>query len=244
MDFSHMETGLPLTEPAFPKETTYLVEKLKKKKAAALAKMMNLSRNLAELNEERYAAWGSHQYQQPEPAAFVFSGDVYRGLDIRSFSQDTLAYAQERLRMLSGLYGILRPLDQIRPYRLEMGTKFTIKRNTNTLYKYWDNKITESVQQLADSDDGMVVNLASNEYAKVIDWKQLDATVITPSFLDNKNGTYKALMTYAKQCRGAMAAFIMKERISTPEHLQAFDWNGYVFNPDLSEEGKPVFTRG
>jgi len=206
---------------------------------------MNISADLGNLNYERYQTW--HLPFTPEnakQAVLAFNGDVYTGLDAPALPEEKLKLAQQKLRILSGLYGVLKPLDLMQPYRLEMGTKFGVGR-AKDLYAFWGNKITKNIQEAVnESGSKILVNLASNEYYKSIDSKKLDAEIVTPAFKDMKNGEYKMISFFAKKARGLMTRFILEHNIDNAGDLQAFDADGYVFNPRLSKPRKPVFTRG
>lgn len=237
-------SGVELSQARFLDEAEVLMAVLKKKSPKAIGKLMDLSPNLAELNFERNQEWTKeHKEENSKPAILTFNGDAYLGLNASEFSKKDLEYAQDHLRILSGLYGVLRPLDLMQPYRLEMGRALKAKRKKN-LYEFWGNRIAETLQDdLARSGSNVLVNLASNEYAKAAKLNKLDARVLNCEFKENKNGTYKAIMVFAKKARGLMSRFIIKNQISNPEHLKAFDLEDYVFNPRMSSEDNFVFTR-
>jgi hypothetical protein len=205
---------------------------------------MDISPKLAQLNQDRFLLW------QPEftpetarQALFAFRGDVYDGMDADTFSTDDTLAAQQHLRILSGLYGVLRPLDLMHPYRLEMGTDIKIGRNSN-LYEFWQKKITARIRKdLDESDSNLLINLASVEYFKAIDAKKLKVEIVTPEFRDLKNGEYKMVSFWAKRARGMMTRFILQNKINSTEQLQGFDSEGYYFNHHLSKPMRPVFTR-
>jgi cytoplasmic iron level regulating protein YaaA (DUF328/UPF0246 family) len=232
------------TSPLFAKEAKSLVVKLKKKKAKGLMEMMHVSKDIAELNVNRFTNW--HLTHEPstdvKPAAFLFTGEVYRGLAMSELSSDDLTKAQDSLRILSGLYGILKPFDLIFPYRLEMGTKWTISDKAANLYQFWGLKILKTLEKETDKSE-VIVNLASTEYAKVIPFKQLKRTVITPVFKEFKGGEYKVVMMYAKNARGKMARFILENEFTSPEELKLFQADGYQFNEALSDATNWVFVR-
>ena len=221
-----------------------LIEILKKKSASQISRLMKISDNLGELNYRRYHSWspksGSGNSRQ---AILAFMGDVYSGLDAKSLSEKNMVFAQEHLRILSGLYGILRPLDSMQPHRLEMGTSLETPGGKN-LYQFWGEKptliINEQAKQLKTK---YLVNLASNEYFKVIDKKRLEPMIITPVFKDRKNGNYKIISFYAKKARGLMARYIIQNKIEKPEDLKNFCSEGYVYDETLSNTGDLVFTR-
>jgi len=206
--------------------------------------LMKISENLAQLNYQRY-----QQMQFPLskfkllPSLLAFNGAVFQSMNVKSFSDDDWSYAQQKLRMLSGFYGLLRPMDGILPYRLEMGTKLEVGNNKN-LYKFWDHKINNLLKEDIDANgDNVLINLASNEYFKAVVAKDIDARIITPTFKEYKDGKYKMIAIYAKMARGLMSAFIIKNKISNPEELKLFDIDNYTYNDQLSEGDNWVFTR-
>jgi uncharacterized protein len=245
LDFKTESITQEYTIPEFLNESEKLVSKLQKMSAKKLSNLMNISADLGNLNYKRFQTW--HIPFTPENAkqsVLAFNGDVYTGLDAPTLSEERLKLAQQKLRILSGLYGVLKPLDLIQPYRLEMGTKFGVGR-AKDLYSFWGDKITKKIQKSIDeSGSKILVNLASNEYYKSINAKKLDAEIVTPAFKDMKNGEYKMISFFAKKARGLMTRFILEHNIEDAGDLQAFDAEGYVFNPRLSKPGKPVFTRG
>lgn len=232
------------TSPVLLDDATTLVAKLKTLSAKKLADLMDLSLKLGELNRERYAQWRPpFTAKNARPAAFTFNGEVYRGLDARSLSADDLRFAQHHLRILSGLYGVLRPLDLIQDYRLMMGTPFGVGRTKN-LYGFWSDRITDVLKKDLKSVGGdTVVNLASSEYFKAVDTKKLGARVITPTFKDKVGAGYKVVMVFAKQQRGAMARHIIQHRLLKPEELKAYDGDGYRFVPEESTADEWLFLR-
>ena len=232
------------TQPQFPQETQTLVHILKDLGPVDLARLMKISDKLAELNYDRYQAWSPTPAESAQaPAIFAFQGDVYQGLSVQTLSAQALDYLQQHLRILSGLYGLLRPYDLIQAYRLEMGTPLENPQGKN-LYDFWQNKITQALQgQFPQDEKQELVNLASNEYAKAIDFKNLNARIITPVFKDWKNGRYKIINFYAKKARGLMARFAAENAITQAEDLKAFNLAGYGFDPELSNETTWVFTR-
>ncbi len=232
------------TLPEFIDYAERLVIAIRRLTRADLARTMKLSDTLADLNYQRFK-----DFQTPfdlgnaKQAALVFNGDTYVGLDAATLSDDDLAFAQDHLRILSGLYGMLRPLDLIQPYRLEMGARFSPPRRVD-LYDFWSARLTEALNAtLSAQADPVVINLASNEYFKAVKPKDLSARVITPAFKEIKNGEIRMLGMFAKQARGMMARFMIAKRLTTPEDLKSFDSGGYEFRPDLSEGDKWVFTR-
>jgi hypothetical protein len=221
-----------------------LIEALKPLGPVEIGQLMHISDKLAELNYERFQAW-----QQPFPegqakqAAWLFKGDVYQGLDAYSLDEKGVEYLQNHLRILSGLYGLLKPCDAMMPYRLEMGTQFANPRGKD-LYAFWGARITEVLNaQLAEQGSATLVNLASNEYFRAVDKKALKARIVTPIFKDWKNGQYKIISFYAKKARGLMARYAADQQIENAEALKYFDYEGYAFAPELSSETDWVFTR-
>ena len=233
------------TQPEFVKEAEVLIKPLRKLSVDNLISLMDISPKLAQLNQERYFLWRPEfTPESARTALFAFRGDVYTGLDADSLTDQEIALAQEKLRILSGLYGVIRPLDLIRPYRLEMGTTLAVGKNRN-LYEYWQKKITARIgADMNKSNSNLLINLASVEYFKAIDQKKLKAEIVTPEFREGKAGTYKMVSFFAKKARGMMTRFILQNGIELEEHLRAFDSDGYCYNTHLSEKGRPVFTRG
>lgn len=247
LDFEQAATTKESSEIIFDQDVTYLVDKLKKKSPRQLKKMMGISDNLAELNAMRYQNWAD-DYTVPvsKQAVFAFTGDVYQGLKVAEFTEKELAFGQDHLRILSGLYGMLRPLDLMQPYRLEMGTSWAVTPKKTSLYKYWGDRVTKAVQQEIDATGAkFVLNLASQEYSKVVNFKNLSVPVITPDFKEEKGDRFQMISFFAKKARGLMAAFAMKNEIESPEDLLKFDYEGYHYNEALSDRdsNKWVFTR-
>jgi len=239
------ETELPFeefTQPEMLEESQELINQLKKLSPADVASLMGLSDKLADLNVGRFAHWKQPFTQEnARPAVFAFKGDVYTGLDAYSFTKKDIVFAQKHFRMLSGLYGLLKPLDLMQPYRLEMGTKFKNERGNN-LYEFWGETITNKINE--DLKPGEVlVNLASNEYFKSVNKKLLNGEIITPVFKDEKNGQYKIISFYAKKARGLMAAYIIKNKINDVEDIKSFDVSGYRFSEVQSTPKEWVFLR-
>jgi hypothetical protein len=241
---SVMPSNLPTTLPDYLAESEQLVTILRDKSPQELAQMMSISDKLAALNVARFAQW-QRPYSMPaaRPAIFAFKGDVYTGLAVENFSLDDLNYAQQHFRILSGLYGLLRPLDLMLPYRLEMGTDLANARGRN-LYDFWGDRLTIALNEAlrAQSDD-VLVNLASNEYFKAVNLKRLEARLVTPQFKEEKNGQFKLVSFFAKKARGQMAAWLIRERITRVDDICQFDLDGYVFNGALSRDNELVFTR-
>ena len=222
-----------------------LVGKLKKLSPKQISKLMGISAELGELNFKRYQSWSlPFTTENAKQALLAFNGDVYQGLDAATLAEEKLVLAQSRLRILSGLYGVLKPLDIIQPYRLEMGTKLKYYKSKD-LYEFWNPAITKKINEaVADSGNKVLVNLASNEYFKSINKKKLKAEIVTPDFKDMKNGSYMMISFFAKKARGLMTRFILENNITEVSDLLAFDSEGYNFNSQLSKPGNPVFTRG
>ncbi|MFY9151978.1 MAG: peroxide stress protein YaaA [Prolixibacteraceae bacterium] len=232
------------SEADFLPEAEKVVSVLKKKKPAQLSKLMGISPKLAELNFQRFQEWAlPFTPENSWQALLMFNGDVYQGLNAETFSSEDFETAQQNLRILSGVYGLLKPLDLIQPYRLEMGTSIAVARKKN-LYDFWKVKITAKLtQELAETDQKILINLASNEYFSAIDTKKLKARIITPAFKEHKNGQYQMVSFFAKKARGLMSRFIIQNKITDAEELKAFDLDGYYFNNQLSKGDSWVFTR-
>jgi len=241
----NFESELPtnkVSESCFLKESERLNKLLKKKSAKSLSKLMKISDNLGQLNYERNQVWNLPFTQDnARQAIYAFSGDVYRGLDAYTIPKDKLEKVQDTVRIISGLYGILKPLDLIQPYRLEMGTKFPVGKNKN-LYEFWKQKVTKTLND--ELEDGeLFLNLASNEYFKAIDTKALKTPVITASFKDFKNGEYKTIMTFAKLARGYMTRYVIDTDAKTVDDLKGFNYEGYGFSHSMSTDAELVFIR-
>lgn len=233
------------TKPRLLEHSVPLAGKLRDMSARKLGELMGISPKLAELNHARYAEWAvPFTTKNARPAVFMFNGEAYRGLGARSLAADDLRFAQHHLRILSGLYGILRPLDLMRPYRLEMGTKLRVGR-AKDLYAYWRTLVTRQLNaDLAASGSDVVVNLASSEYFKAVDAKELKANVVTPVFKDRTAKGYKVVMVHAKHQRGAMARYIIRHRILEPVRLKRYDEDGYRYSAQDSTADEWVFLRG
>lgn len=232
------------TESAFMLEAEKIVSVMKKKKPAQLAQLMDISPKLAELNFQRFQSWQQpFNLENSWQAILMFNGEVYRGLKAETFSEAQFETAQQKVRILSGVYGLLKPLDLIQPYRLEMGTNIGISRKKN-LYEFWKTKLTAKLnQELEQTNQKTLVNLASNEYFSAIDSKKIKARIVTPSFKEQKEGQYRMVTIFAKRARGLMSRFIILNNITDPEEMKAFDLEGYYFNNQLSKENNWVFTR-
>src|SRR5690554_5058394 len=229
------------TEPQFQKEIQELVRVMKKKSKAGIQELMGVSENIAALNKERYKNF-EKQFtpENSKPAIFTFKGDVYRKMDVDSYTADQLEFAQDHIRILSGLYGLLKPMDLIQPYRLEMGIKLKNKKSDD-LYGFWNRKIASAID--ADARDGIVINLASKEYFKAVDLKKLRSKVITITFKEYREGEYKNIGIFSKQARGLMADYIIKNNIDVPEALKLFNADNYEYSDNLSKEEEWVFVR-
>ncbi len=239
------ESPLPTalnTEACFLAEAERLNRLLKKKSARSLSKLMGISANLGQLNYERNQEWAlPFTSENARPAVYAFSGDVYRGLDVYTLAEKKLDKLQETVRIISGLYGLLKPLDLIQPYRLEMGTKFPVGKNKN-LYEFWRKKVTASLNDELDENE-VFLNLASAEYFKAIDTKALKVPVVTATFKDLKNGQYKSIMTFAKLARGYMTRYVIDSGAQTVEDLKGFNYEGYGYSEPMSSEHELVFIR-
>lgn len=244
LDFDSEPVTDKATQPMFPDRASELVEILAAKSPGELGSLMSISEQLAELNFERYQDWEPRfDRQNSRPALLAFKGDVYQGLDVSQFGPRDFNYAQRHLRILSGLYGVLRPLDLIQPYRLEMGSRLENPEGRD-LYAFWGDTITEKLNDdLASSRPRALINLASKEYFGSIRREKLDGRVITPAFKDRKNGEYKVISFYAKRARGRMASWILLNRVDTLRGIEDFAEDGYRFSPDDSAPDEPVFLR-
>ena len=230
------------TESCFLAEAERLNKMLKKKSARSLSKLMSISPSLGQLNYERNQEWHlPFTKDNARQAVYAFSGDVYRALDVYTLPQEKIEKLQDTVRIISGLYGVLKPLDLMQPYRLEMGTKMKVGRNKN-LYEFWRKKVTQAFNDEL-KDDELFLNLASNEYFKAIDRKVLKVPVITAVFKDFKNGEYKSIMTFAKLARGYMTRFIIDTNANTIEDIKKFNYEGYGYDNNMSTETELVFTR-
>lgn len=245
LDYETPPVTKTYTKPGFLKQSQQLINILRNYSALDLAELMKLSMKLAELNFDRYHDWKTpFTTKNAKQAALAMKGDVYTGLDAESLSQDDLVFAQDHLRILSGLYGVLRPLDLMQPYRLEMGTKLPNEQGKD-LYAFWGTTITETLNKaLAKQGDDVLINLASNEYFKSVKPKLIKGRLITPQFKEQKNGGYKMIGVYAKKARGLMSRFIIENRLSDPESIKDFDVEGYAYNEAQSKADQWVFSRG
>jgi cytoplasmic iron level regulating protein YaaA (DUF328/UPF0246 family) len=244
LDFESPPQTRMHTQPGFLEKSQQLIAELKPLSPQDLSKLMKISDKLASLNAARYQEWEPpFNLANAKQAALAFTGDVYSGLDAKSLDTKALEFGQQHLRILSGLYGLLRPLDLIQPYRLEMGTKLSNPEGKD-LYAFWKSTLTTSINRELDKQKNRaLVNLASQEYFKALDSQQLKAEVITPVFKDWKNGQYKIISFHAKKARGLMSRFILENQIDQAQDLKAFEMEGYSYNAGLSEGNSWVYTR-
>ena len=236
------------SQPELIEHAQGLMKDLKAKEPIDLQELMSISDDLAQLNARRNQDWAwsantPFTGDNAKPAGYLFDGDVYSGLDMYQMDKDTAIYVNEHLGILSGLYGVLKPLDLIQPYRLEMGTKLKNERGNN-LYEFWGEEVTKTINaRMADSEDKVLINLASNEYFKVIKKKALNAQIITPRFEDEKNGQYKVISFYAKKARGLMVKYAADNKLTNVGHLKQFDLAGYYYVDELSDDKTWTFRR-
>ena len=244
LDYDTPAGDVPHTQPLFTKRSAELIEILRNYSPQQIAELMDLSDQLAGLNVARYQAWSpKFTAKNSKQAALAFNGDVYEGLDAKTLRAEDLAWAQEHVCILSGLYGVLRPLDWMQPYRLEMGTSLANPKGRN-LYKFWGTQIADYLNERLQADKTpVVVNLASQEYFKAVDTKALKARVIECVFEDWKGGKYKVISFLAKRARGLMARYAATKRVSTPKQLEKFNLEGYAFDAAASEADRLVFRR-
>lgn len=242
LQFDSQLPSINFTTPNFSEEAKLINGLLKKKTSKALSELMHISDKLAQLNWERNQLFNSHESNNRRPAIFTFNGDVYQGLDAYTLSSEKIDRMQNQLRILSGLYGLLRPLDLIQPYRLEMGTNFSLGTHKN-LYDFWKDKTTQQLN-LEMEEGELFVNLASNEYFNVIDIKKLVAKIVTPQFKDFKNGKLKIISFFAKKARGMMVRHLVDVNAKTIEDIKTFNSDGYSYSANETvDPSKPVFTR-
>lgn len=242
LDYTSTVPTIKATEACFLNEAERLNKLLKTKSARSLSKLMDISSDLGQLNYERNQEWSlPFTKDNARQAIYAFSGDVYRGLDAYTIPSDNINTLQNTVRIISGLYGVLKPLDLIQPYRLEMGTKFPVGKNKN-LYEFWRKQITQKLNEDLE-DDELFLNLASAEYFKAIDTKALKVPVITATFKDFKNGEYKNIMTFAKQARGYMTRYIIDTNAKTIDDLKGFNYQGYGYSEPMSSVTELVFIR-
>ncbi len=240
LDVSTHDINVVATEPHFPEQSEKLLKSLKRLKPKAIGELMDISKTLSDLN---YARYQEFEAQDTLPAAFMFDGDVYTGLQARTLDAQGLEWAQDHLRILSGFYGVLRPLDVIRPYRLEMGSALKSGR-ANSLYEFWGDTLAKTLTaELKAQGSDTLVNLASNEYSRAALTKALKANVVSPRFLETKGNEAKIVSFFAKKARGLMARYMIDHRIDQTEGLKDFNVEGYTYRADLSKDGDWVFTR-
>ena len=245
LDFESRPTTRKFSQPMFLDDARLLIDRLKDLSPGEISDLMGISTKLGELNCDRYNEWAlPFTADNAKQAALAFRGDVYQGMQAWDYSERDFTWAQRRVRILSGLYGVLKPLDLIQPYRLEMGVSLTNPRGRN-LYEFWGDRISESLgQELEGHRSKFLVNLASNEYWDVLDPRRVGARrIVRPVFKDLKNGRYKFISFYAKKARGLMASFIVKNRIDTMAGLKDFDWSGYRYCDAESSSNEFVFLR-
>lgn len=244
LDFESPLATTHFTQPELLKYSQQLIEECRKLSSSDIASLMKISDKLAGLNAARFGEWQPNfTPENARQAILAFKGDVYTGMQAELFSEDDFQFAQQHLRMLSGLYGVLRPLDLMQPYRLEMGIKLKNNKGSD-LYQFWGNIITETLNKaLEEQGDNVLINLASDEYFKSVNPKKLNAEIIKPVFLDEKNGKYKVISFYAKKARGLMSRFIIQEKLTNKVQLKEFDLEGYQFNSAESEGNTLVFKR-
>lgn len=244
LDYESPLPKVQATEPQFVPQSAQLIATLQKKSTKQIADLMDLSEALAKLNVDRYKAWTPHFSEaNARPAMLAFNGDVYEGLDAPSLKPQDLKWAQQHVAILSGLYGVLRPLDLMQPYRLEMGTALKLGKAAN-LYQFWGSQIAQHLNaQLVSDKQAVIINLASQEYFKAVDRKVLQARVVECVFQDFKNGQFKIISFFAKRARGLMARYAIQHQVKTPEALQAFILEGYAFDASVSSDDTWVFRR-
>ena len=243
LDFDSNIDSLKCTQPVFLNKTSQINSVLKEKSPKDLMQLQGISQKLSDLNWKRNNDYvDNHNNKNSRPAVFAFNGDVYNGIDVKTLSEDKVYDLQKSLRILSGYYGVLKPLDLIQPYRLEMGTKLAVNGSEN-LYKFWSENITNSILDEMSSED-LLINLASNEYFEAFDKKKFDGRIISPVFKDFKNGKLKIISFYAKKARGMMVRYIVDNEVSSYNELLGFNLGNYSYNEaETSDENFPVFTR-
>ena len=244
LDFDTPTVTDTFTQPVHLTQSRKLVRRMRQLSGQELEKLMHVSGNIADLNQQRFKKWKTpFKPENARQAIFAFKGDVYIGLDAYGMTAQNVDFAQDHLRILSGLYGLLRPLDLMQPYRLEMGTRIDTDMGNN-LYQFWDGRITKTLnQELNQSGSNSLINLASNEYFKSIKAKLLKADVITPVFKDYNKGSYQVIGFFAKKARGLMTRYLIDNEIDNPADLKDFSAEGYAFNKTMSNSHEWVFTR-
>jgi hypothetical protein len=241
MNFTYKGNPLEASTPEFFQQSLFLIRQAKQWSVPDICKLMKVSNNLAQISFDQFQSFSAlNTLQNSEQAIFAYNGDAYLGLDAKSLSIKTLNYSHQHLRILSGLYGVLKPFDLIQPHRLEMGLQFKLG-DALDLYHFWSEIITQNIEnQLNELNTDVIVNLASKEYSKVIDFNKIKARVITPSFYNQRNGKYKMVSFWVKKARGMMTRFIMENKIENPDEIIGFD-SGYYYEKTLSKTDKPVF---
>lgn len=244
LDFNPVETTLPLTQPEFLSQTKKLITRSRKLSALDLKQLMKISDDLSELNRKRFKAMKFPLTpDNAKPAAYAFNGDTYTGLQAPRFSEQDMVYAQDHLRILSGLYGLVRPLDLIQPYRLEMGSRLDTERGSD-LYQFWGDRLARKLSSLLkEHETPVLINLASTEYFKAVKRENLKADIITPVFKEIKGNEAKIIGFFAKKARGMMARFMIENRLDKVEGLKDFTLEGYNFQPTLSSDNEYIYTR-
>ncbi|OQA96534.1 MAG: hypothetical protein BWY22_01688 [Bacteroidetes bacterium ADurb.Bin217] len=243
LDFKTETYPLPITKARFEHKAHELASTIKQLSLPQLQKLLGVSSQLAQLNYERYQTWVFSGDDDKKPAIYAYNGDVYEGIDIHSLSTQAILSINKNLRILSGLYGVLRPSDGILPYRLEMSTPLHYN-NHKDLYAYWSDTITQTIlSDISEGNHSYIINLASQEYFKAIQVKKIPVPIVECQFKDYKNGSLQMISFFAKKARGMMVRYIAEQNAETPEHLQGFDYGGYTFNTQLSSNLKLVFTR-
>ena len=244
LDYETAPKTKTFTIPDYLDQSQQLINRLRNLSALDISDLMKVSAKIANLNFDRYESWKkTFTVKNSKQSILAFKGDVYTGLDAESFKAADFKFAQNHLRVLSGLYGLLRPLDLMQPYRLEMGTKLKTDMGKN-LYEFWGSDITEGLnKQLKKVKSNYLINLASNEYFKSVKPNELNAEIITPAFKEFKNGEYKMIGIYAKKARGMLSRYIIQNKLSDPEDIKSFNEDGYRFNKSLSKGNNFVFTR-
>jgi uncharacterized protein len=242
IQFTNDFPKINFSQAEFLSESEKLIKILKKYKVNQLMELFHVSKDIAEINHLRFKNWESPIELKNEiiPSVYAFTGEVYRGLNAKTIEVENLDYLNKNLRILSGLYGILRPFDLLYPYRLEMGTKFEINAKTSNLYQFWGDKLSLFLNQ---EENDFIINLASTEYFKAINTKKIKGKIITPVFKEFKNGEYKIVMTYAKNARGLMTRYCVDHKIENPEELKKFNLDNYEYMENLSKENEWVFVR-
>jgi hypothetical protein len=244
LDFESKAPTEKFSQPIFVEESEKIISKLRRTSRKKISSMMDISKNLTDLNFERYNSWEPRfNLENSKQAIYAFKGDVYLGFEAESLASEDINFAQDHLRILSGLHGILKPLDLIQPYRLEMGTKLKVGRREN-LYQFWQDKIYKTLNEaIKDSGSNTLLNLASNEYFDSIDTKKLKAEIVKVDFKDFKSGQYKVLSFFAKKARGMMAKYIAQNKINDIDSVKSFNEEGYIYSPEHSTDSKLVFLR-